>query len=211
MYVIDDDASVLSALTTLVSISGYQVKSYSCGNAFEADLTPELCGCVILDVMLPGSDGIELLARIRETCPRLRVIIITGHSNVPLAVNALKTGAVDFLEKPFNPRDLLEQIEAVQEELELSERKNLQQGEVQTPHPRFVSLTPREFVVLGGIVRGLSNQEIAEWIDMSLRTVQYSRSMALRKSGFKTRAELLDWIVKNSIPLESFLGDRGAV
>ncbi len=208
VYLIDDDTKVLSSLGMVVSGAGYEVKSYSCGRAFAEDLRPELCGCVILDVMLPGSDGIELLSQIREKCPKLRVIMITGHANVPMAVNALKLGAVDFLEKPFHPKDLLEQIEAVQEELQLGESVEETDDPERKPHPRFASLTPREFVVLGGVVRGLSNKEIAEWIQMSLRTVQLSRSIALRKSGFKNRTELMDWIVTNSIPLKSFMIDR---
>lgn len=202
IYLIDDDESILTSLTTLLTGSGYEVNCFRSGDEFIAQLREDLRGVVVLDVMMPGRDGLEVLSLLRQGGSRLRVMIITGHADVPMAVNALKMGAVDFLEKPFHPKDLLERVSTLLEECALDEEPGMQVEP--TIHTRFASLTAREYLVLSGVVRGLSNKEIAERIDMSLRTVQMSRTLAMQKAGFRNRSELMEWIVSNSISLRDF-------
>lgn len=202
IYLIDDDESILTSLTTLLTGSGYEVNCFRSGDEFIAQLREDLRGLVVLDVMMPGRDGLEVLSLLRQGGSRLRVMIITGHADVPMAVNALKMGAVDFLEKPFHPKDLLERVSTLLEECALDEEPGMQVEP--TIHTRFASLTAREYLVLSGVVRGLSNKEIAERIDMSLRTVQMSRTLAMQKAGFRNRSELMEWIVSNSISLRDF-------
>ena len=202
IYLIDDDESILTSLTTLLTGSGYEVNCFRSGDEFIAQLREDLRGAVVLDVVMPGRDGLEVLSLLRQGGSRLRVMIITGHADVPMAVNALKMGAVDFLEKPFHPKDLLERVSTLLEECALDEEPGMQVEP--TIHTRFASLTAREYLVLSGVVRGLSNKEIAERIDMSLRTVQMSRTLAMQKAGFRNRSELMEWIVSNSISLRDF-------
>lgn len=202
IYLIDDDESILTSLTTLLTGSGYEVNCFRSGDEFIAQLREDLRGVVVLDVMMPGRDGLEVLSLLRQGGSHLRVMIITGHADVPMAVNALKMGAVDFLEKPFHPKDLLERVSTLLEECALDEEPGMQVEP--TIHTRFASLTAREYLVLSGVVRGLSNKEIAERIDMSLRTVQMSRTLAMQKAGFRNRSELMEWIVSNSISLRDF-------
>lgn len=202
IYLVDDDPRVLEALACLLKDVGYPVYSYRSGEDFLANVPESAQGCVILDVKLAGIDGLAVQSWIVKQNLPLKVIVISGHADVPTAVKSVKLGAVEFLEKPFHPAELTSLID----ELMREEFGALVGGLVcsELSHERFSMLTDREMIVLKGIVRGLSNRELTDLVGMSLRTVQFCRKSIFEKTGFKNRAELMNWIVMNSIDLASF-------
>jgi two-component system response regulator FixJ len=178
VYLVDDDEAIRRSAGFMLRTSGYVVKAYPSGTEFlkEAkDLSP---GCVLLDVRMPGIDGLEVQRELRDRGIALPVIVMTGHGDVGVAVQAMKAGAVDFIEKPFEKAVLLEAIEAGYSRIERSSRAKARTADAQV---RLQALTPREKDVLDGLARGMPNKTIAYDLGISPRTVEIHRANLMTK------------------------------
>lgn len=196
VYVVEDDPAVRETLTDLVTGISLQVECFSSAEEFLDSYDLLQPGCLVLDVRMPGMNGIELQEKlVAEKC-LLPIIVITGHGDVPMTVRAMKQGAFDFFEKPYRPSQLLESItKAIQ--LDASQRqKQLKRREIETMLQR---LTTEERDVLRGIVAGRTNEAIAELLDVSLRTVQYRRASLMKKLDVESKSDLLDMLLPHAV------------
>jgi len=188
VFVVDDDAAVRESLSVLLDASGYRTETFPSATAFLASDSLEKKGCVITDIRMPDMDGLELQTEMNKRGSKLPVIVMTGHGDVPLAVRAMKAGAVDFLEKPYDGATL---IDSVRLALELGEFKG-QEGEVSQKVKELVAtLTPREKEVLDLVVAGKMNKVIAYELNISHRTVEIHRGRLMQKLGARNLAELI--------------------
>jgi FixJ family two-component response regulator len=186
VYVVDDDDAVREALGALLGSVALRHQCFAAAEDFLSVASPRMRGCLLLDVRMPGMGGLELQRFLREQEVALQVIIITGHGDVPMAVRALKSGASDFIEKPFNEQDLLDRIQAcLREDQEFwSTRQALNEAAA-----RFEALTPRERVVRELIAAGNHTKKIALQLDIQDRTVDVHRFNIMRTVGVRTLAE----------------------
>jgi FixJ family two-component response regulator len=188
VYIIDDDDAVREALGALLGSVHLRHQGFPSAEAFLAVAKPGIRGCLLLDVRMPGMSGLELQRVLRERDVALQVIIITGHGDVPMAVRALKSGAADFIEKPFNEQDLLDRVQrCLKEDHELWHSRQV----LDEAAARFESLTPREQAVMELIAAGNHTKKIAAQLDIQDRTVDVHRFNIMRKVGVRTLAELL--------------------
>ncbi len=188
VYVIDDDEALRHSLEFLLGSVDFEVALFGSAQAF-LDAMPSLeFGCVVSDMRMPGMDGIELLRRLKTLQSRFPVIIMTGHGDVPLAVEAMKLGAVDFLEKPFDD-DLL--ISMVDSGLKRAEPEARQEAVTREIAERIATLSPRERQVMDGLVAGLSNKSIAREYDISPRTIEVYRANVMTKMQAGSLSELV--------------------
>jgi len=188
VYVIDDDAAMRDSLNFLLDAANFEVALFESATNF-LEMLPRLeFGCVVSDVRMPGIDGIELLKRMKSLDSRFPIVIITGHGDVPLAVEAMKLGAVDFLEKPFEDDRLIGLIEAA-----ISQREPVARDEAVTRDiaARIDSLSPRERQVMDGLIAGLSNKMIARNYDISPRTIEVYRANVMTKMQAGSLSELV--------------------
>jgi two-component system response regulator FixJ len=193
---IDDDPGVLDAVGMLLATKGFAVASYADAVSFlAAPITP---GCVVSDLRMPGLNGLELLGAMRQADDPRPVILLTAHGDVELAVRALKQGAFDFIEKPFDEERLLR---AVAEALETGKRTAIRLSELTGLKTRYESLTERQKEVMWLIVAGCANKEVAARLGISIRTVETYRAWVLEKMQTRSFAEL----VRVSIALKELL------
>ena len=185
VFVVDDDDAMRDSLDFLLSSAGCAVRTFEAAERLLEALADSNCGCVVSDVRMPGIDGLELLRRIKAARPSLPVVIITGHGDVPLAVEAMKLGAADFVEKPFDDERL---IGVVQAALAGPTRETDPANEIGA---RVASLSPRERQVLDGLVAGLSNKAIARNYDISPRTVEVYRANLMAKMQAGSLSDLV--------------------
>ncbi|GAB4347076.1 MAG: response regulator transcription factor [Gammaproteobacteria bacterium] len=196
VFVVDDDEAARDSLCWLVRSVGLEVETAGSAQDFLDRLDPEQPGCLVLDIRMPGMSGLELLSKLGEMGVNLPVIIITGHGDVPMAVRALKAGATDFIEKPFNDQVILDCIQnAIQKDAEQREALVRQR----MLEERYKTLTPRERDVMAGVVDGLSNKEISRELDISVKTVEAHRARIMEKM----KADSLSQLVKMAMSLES--------
>jgi len=188
VYVIDDDEAMRDSLQFLLDAAGFQVKLFETASSFLETLPKLEFGCVVSDVRMPGIDGIELLKRVKNTNSRFPILIMTGHGDVPLAVEAMKLGAVDFLEKPFEDERLMAMIEGALRQAEPAARND---AVTQDIAGRVASLSPRERQVMEGLVAGLSNKLIAREYDISPRTIEVYRANVMTKMQANSLSELV--------------------
>jgi two-component system, LuxR family, response regulator FixJ len=188
VHVVDDDEAVRDSLGLLLESAGLSVRTYDSATTFLTALPNMTAGCVLTDVRMPGLDGIELQRRLKDLGVRLPVIVMTGHGDVPVAVEALKAGAVDFLEKPFDDAQLLA---AVSSALAASQRTRDEENAVAQIATRIASLTPREREVLDRLVAGQPNKTIAYDLGSSPRTVEVHRARVMEKMGVRSLPELV--------------------
>lgn len=204
IVIVDDDEGVCQGLTALLQAAGHSTRAYATLGAFRAALGSDAePAVVLLDVRLPDGSGIEFLPELITLAPHGAVIVMTGHGDISLAVAAMKAGARDFLEKPFDPQELLTSVERIFEappDLDAARRK----AEFDA-RERFAELTPRERDVLECLVRGASSKETARQLSLSPRTVETHRAHLMTKSGAKSLSTLLRLAI-----LAGFRGD-GAV
>jgi RNA polymerase sigma factor (sigma-70 family) len=190
VFLVDDDASVRKALTRLIKSAAYNVQAFASAREFMEcwPTIQEGPACLVLDVRMPGLSGLDLQRALSGTNTPLPIIFITGYGDIPMGVNAIKDGAVDFLPKPVKDRVLLEAIERAlsRAEQELRERKELQ--DIQR---RLESLTPREREVMTLVVRGLLNKQIAFELGTVEKTVKVHRSRVIEKMEVESLAELV--------------------
>jgi len=192
VWVVDDDEAMRSSLKWLIESVGMRVESFASATAFLERHYPGRFGCLLLDVRMPGMSGLELLDRLRSDQMLPPTIIITGHGDVPMAVRALKAGAVDFIEKPFNDEVLLDSIRrAVMAE----EKRRITSSEVSRINDRITHLTPRENEVMLMVTMGRSNKEIANSLGVSAKTIEAHRARVMEKMQAGSLAELVRMVI----------------
>lgn len=187
IYVVDDDADVRDSMRALLGSAGFRVKDYSSARAFLDDRDSR-SGCLIADVQMPDMDGMELLEQIAIRGPGLPVIVMTGHGDVPLAVRAMKAGAVDFIEKPFAEAVLLQSIERA---LAVGQSARNRAEEAKAADALLALLTPREYQVLNQIVIGRSNKIAAFELGISHRTIEIHRAHIMDKMNARSLSDLV--------------------
>lgn len=188
IFIVDDDPAVRDSLAVLLEVEGYRVRVFDSAESFLEAWTPQLQGGLLLDVRMPGMDGLELLERLNKLGNHLPVVVMTGHGDVPLAVRSMKLGALDFIEKPLSDTLLLEAVRAmIAYEKERQERCREQQ-EIAA---RLAELTPRERDVLEKLVLGQPNKVIAYELDISARTVEVHRARVMEKMKAKSLSHLV--------------------
>jgi two-component system response regulator FixJ len=178
VYIVDDDAPVRGALTLLMEAEGLQTRSYASAEEFLDNITPTSKGCVLLDVRMPGLSGLEVQQILKGKHVSMPVIIMTGYAEVPMAVQAMKAGAVDFIEKPFDNDRLLKQVQACLQLCEQVQSAHLQQH---AAGEKTARLTRRERQVMEMLVQGHQNRLIAEKLGISPRTVEIHRARVMEK------------------------------
>lgn len=193
VHVIDDDADVRQSLAFLLATAGLAVRVYDSATAFLASLEGLQPGCIVSDVRMPGIDGLELQRRLKGLGVMLPVVIMTGHADVPLAVQAMKEGAVDLVEKPFDDEILLEAIHTA---LERCNHQGGPDGDTARIQGRLQSLSPRERQVLDGLLAGHPNKTIAYDLGLSPRTVEVHRANVMTKMEASSLSELVRMAVR---------------
>jgi two-component system response regulator FixJ len=188
IHLIDDDDGVRQALAFSLTTAGLAVRAYDSGVAFLNALTGLQPGCIVSDIRMPGIDGLELQRRLAALGVKLPVIIMTGHADVQLAVNAMKAGAADFIQKPFDDDVLLT---AIREALDRHDQTGRREVEVKVARERLATLSPREQEVLDGLVAGLPNKTIAYALNLSARTVEVHRANVMTKMGARSLSGLV--------------------
>ncbi|GAA0603588.1 response regulator FixJ [Craurococcus roseus] len=188
VHVIDDDEAVRHSLAFLFESAGLPVRAYESAPAFLRVAAGLTSGCVLTDVRMPDMDGLALQRRLAELGVRLPVIVMTGHGDVPVAVQALKAGAADFIEKPFDDDALLAAVRAA---LDASRLDRERDAEAERVSARLASLTPRERQVFDRLVSGEQNKAIARELGSSPRTVEVHRARVMAKMGARSLPELV--------------------
>lgn len=188
IYIVDDDQAVRDGLTALLSVNGFALQTFDSAERFLAALDPNAAGCAILDIRMPGMSGLDLQGELKRRGIALPVIIITGHGEVPLAVAALKAGAVDFLEKPFDSDALLASIA---DALRRNATARPSPFDRETIAARLAQLTPREREVMDLVVAGHPNKVVANRLGIAVRTVEIHRAKVMDKSQARNLSELI--------------------
>ena len=188
VYIIDDDEAVRESLALLLDSVDLRHASYASAEEFLAHYSPEMTGCIVLDVRMPLVNGLELQAILNEKNNHLPILFVTGHGDVPMAVEAMQHGAIDFIQKPYRDEDLLTKIH-VGLSLDAEFRQSLSQfDEIKK---RLADLTPREHQVMEMMIEGHANKVIAIDLGISQRTVEIHRSNMMEKMGVKRLADLV--------------------
>src|SRR5215469_3569164 len=188
VFVVDDDVWVRESLETLISDEGWQPETFASAHEFldrPRALTPS---CLVLDISLPGLNGLELQKRVAVERTDMPIIFITGHGDIPMSVGAMKAGAVEFLTKPFNDEVLLT---AIRRTLERSRPALAQESEIQEVRDRYASLTPRERDVMALVVSGLLNKQVAGELGIAEKTVKAHRGQVMQKMKANSIADLV--------------------
>lgn len=188
VFIVDDEDSIRRSLKWLIGSVKLKVATFASAEAFLRSYRPDTPGCLVLDVRMPEMSGFELLDRLRERGIQIPVIFLSAHGDVPMAVRAMKAGAVDFLQKPFNSQELLERVSAV---LKKDADTRRRRGVGRKFANNFSVLTHREREILRLAVSGEGNKNIAKRLDISLRTVEVHRAHIVKKLGVRSIGELL--------------------
>jgi len=194
VYVVDDDDAMRESLTWLIESVGLNVETYASADEFLESYYPGRAGCVLLDVRMPGMSGLELQGHLQKQQVTVPVIMITGHGDVPMAVRAMKSGAIDFIEKPFNDEQLLESIRNA---LAIDDTRRDEQSFKAEVASRLAQLTPRESEVMDMVTAGKSNKEIANTLGVSAKTVEAHRAKVMEKMEAGSLAELVRLVVSS--------------
>ena len=193
VFVVDDDSAVGDSIRMLLRSVGIQSEVFLSARAFLQDYDPDRAGCLVLDVRMPGMSGIDLQKRLQEMESRLPIIFVTAHGDVPMAVDAVKAGAVDFIQKPFRDQELLDKI---QEALEFDSRIRAKEAELGEIRARLDTLTERESEVMELVVDGKPNKNIARALGISQRTVEIHRARVMEKMKVRSVSLLVQLVMK---------------
>ena len=188
VFVIDDDASMRDAVSRLLNAVGLTVQTFASAREFLAGKLPDVPGCAVLDVRLPGLSGLDLQREMVERGIHIPVIFITGHGDIPMSVQAMKAGAVEFLTKPFRDQDLLD---AVRAGIQLDRQGRKERAELAELRDGLRQLTPREREVMSLVVAGLLNKQIAVRLGASEKTIKIHRSHVMQKMRADSLADLV--------------------
>jgi FixJ family two-component response regulator len=188
VFIVDDDASVREAVADLLTSVGLDVQAFGSIQEFMQSRRPDVPGCIVLDVRLPGTSGLEFQRGLAESGIRLPIIFISGHGDIDMSVRAMKLGAVEFLTKPLREQELLDAIQVAVERDRLRRREDSAVAELRA---RFASLTVREREVFALVVTGRPNKQIAAELDLSEMTVKVHRSQITRKMQAKSIVALV--------------------
>ncbi len=191
--VVDDDASVRKALSRLIRSAGFNVEAFSSAKDFLGRKTSDGYGCLVLDIQMPGMNGLDLKALLDRVEDSLPIIFITGHGDIPMGVRAMKTGAVDFLVKPFDDRELLDAIAVA---LSRDKAASQKRGRDDKLRKRVETLTPREREVMALVVTGMLNKQIAAELGIAEGTVKAHRGRVMTKMGITSVAALVSLCAK---------------
>jgi FixJ family two-component response regulator len=200
IHVVDDDEAMRDSLVWLLDGDRYSVRTYATGEDFLERLEVAAPSCVILDIRMPGMSGVEVHEHLGRRGITTPVVFVTGHGDVPMAVEAIKRGAFDFIEKPFNEAKLTGIIERA---LELDAQNAGQSAAVSEVAARLAKLSPREREVLDLVVAGKMNKTIADVMNISIKTVEAHRAKVMEKMGARSLAELVQAVIKAGVKLPS--------
>jgi len=198
VFVVDDNPGVRTSLRRLMQSDGLAVETYASADEFLAAFDPARPGCLLLDVRLRGANGLDLQDELHRRTAQLPIIVITAYANVPTSVRALKSGAVDFLQKPVNPKVLLERVHAA---IDQDRAARAAAAETAAIEHRLRRLTPRERQVMKLLAEGKSSKQIAVLLNISTRTVEGHRHMLLTKMEVSTAAHLVGLVMRVGDPL----------
>ena len=188
VFIVDDDSSVRSALERLVTSVGLEAQTFASARDFMEEDHPEMPRCLVLDMRMPGLSGLDLQEKLASAGLNMPIIFITGHSSVPMSVRAMKAGAVDFLEKPFDDQALLD---GIQQAIRQDRQAHQEQMEIVEIQRKVDSLTPREREVLALVVQGMLNKQIARELGISEKTVKVHRARVMQKIAAESLADLV--------------------
>lgn len=190
--VVDDDEELRESLVFLLHIEGWEAVGYGSAEQFLSDYMPSRCGCNVIDVRMPGMDGLELFERLNELQSEVPIIFLTAHGDIDMAVHVLRHGAVNFLQKPIEPQKF---VAAVAEAVEVDRKRRNQIPDVQEAKQLMGRLTKREVQILRLLSRGLLNQEVASALGISQRTVEAHRASIYHKVGKKSIAQISEMLM----------------
>ena len=188
IHVVDDDASLRDALARLFRSVGLESRPYGSAQAFLDAARPDIPGCLVLDVRLPGVSGLDFQGQLRNLGIKIPIVFMTGHGDIPMSVQGMKAGAVDFLPKPFRDQDMLD---AVMTGIERDRERRAGESETLQLRDRYATLSPRERQVMALVTEGKLNKQVAGDLLLSEITVKIHRGSAMRKMGARTLADLV--------------------
>lgn len=192
VYVIDDDQDICNSLTWLLDSVQLETKTFNSATEFLNFQRPQTPACLILDIRMRGMSGLQLQQQLNQQKIRMPIIFMTGHGDIPMSVNAMKAGAFDFLEKPFNPQHMLNQIQAC---LQLAEQDFIEEEKRQEQMIKLKSLSPRESEIINLLVDGLSSKHIAQMLNISHKTVEIHRTHIRQKLGTESIAQIVNMVL----------------
>jgi len=193
VFVVDDDASVRDAISSLIRSVGLRVHTFVSAHEFLAHPRPDAAACLVLDVRLPGSSGLDLQRELAGAGDDIPIVFITGHGDIPMSVRAMKAGAIEFLPKPFRDQDLLDAIDLA---IDRDRKSRQRRSELSLLHKRYITLTAREREVALQVVRGMLNKQIAAELFITEITVKAHRRRMMEKMQAGSVAELVRMIEK---------------
>lgn len=193
VYIVDDDDAIRDSLTLLMRSVGLASRCFASAHEFLEAYEPDAHACLVADIRMPGLSGLELQTELNERQARVPLIFITGHGDVPMAVKAMRAGAIDFIQKPFRDQDLLDCIHKALQQDSSARRAEL---EIRSVRDRLAELTPRENEVMRKVVAGCANKVVAADLGVSQRTVELHRARVMKKMGVRSLAELVRLVAR---------------